>query len=106
MKQKNYFEWFDDELYTARSIRDRFYKIYAKSHSSNDHQNFIQAKYEFKKLNDQKMIDYFQNKSPRDFKSSKKFWEFYSRSLVMRKNKANQHITTEIKYENEKANSN
>jgi hypothetical protein len=55
------FPWFDDELLNPE-IDD--------------------VKKAYRKLCRIKMIEYFRSKSMRSIKNSKKFWEFYSSSIV------------------------
>jgi len=41
------------------------------------------------------MINYFKSKSMKDFKNSKKFWQFYSASIKIKSDKSNDRIITD-----------
>lgn len=51
----------------------------------------------YKDLNEEKIIEYFKNKSMSDFKSNKKFWELYSSKIKIKSNKNLEQSTFQIK---------
>ena len=84
---RNYCPWMDDELLEIRQYRDNLYRIYLNSKSSNDRNNFIAYRKLFFSLQNAKMIYFFRDKSLSDFKSSKKFWNFYSSYIKIKSDK-------------------
>lgn len=89
IKIKNNFNypWVDTELIEARNHRDKLHKIHSNSQLEFDFLIASEAKTNYNSLLKSKMIEYFKNKSANDFKSSKKFWEFYSTSVKLKSDK-------------------
>ena len=49
---------------------------------------YKEARREFKNLNKLKIKEYFQTQTTKDFKNSKKFWQFYKSSVKLRSDKS------------------
>ena len=95
LRNSNLFPWFDDELLLTRHYRDCAYKKFIKTGDYFERAEFLKFKKLFKDMNDQKMIEYFKNQKPQDFKNSKKFWQFYSSKVKIKSdNSANRQITS------------
>jgi hypothetical protein len=90
------FPWVDIELLDARNIRDKLYKIHAATNTEFDYQIFSSARANYNLLLNEKMITYFKNKSTKDFKNSKKFWQFYSATVKLKSFGINQSMATTI----------
>lgn len=86
VRNSDQFGWYDDQLYSVRAKRDKLYKVYAESKSQRDFEAFQLAKSEFEKLNNQKLIEYFKDKTLNNFKNSKKYYEFYSSLIKIKSN--------------------
>ncbi|RMZ98144.1 RNA-directed DNA polymerase from mobile element jockey-like [Brachionus plicatilis] len=69
--QSNYFPWFDDELIGLKKNRDIAYKKLSESESSFDKMIYDYLKRAYKDLNEEKIIEYFKNKSMSDFKKKR-----------------------------------
>jgi len=95
--------WFDVELLEAKAARDKAHKRFLKTKSDStdrineDHQTFINLKQEYNQLVKSKMIQYFKDTSPKDFKNSKKFWQFYESTLMLNSSKVNGKCSTTMK---------
>jgi len=88
IQEENKFPWFDLELYKVRHLRNVLYEKANKTQLQSDWGSYKTARNNFAKLNKQKIITYFENKGIRDFKNSKKFWEFYKSSVKIRSDKS------------------
>ena len=67
-------KWLND----AKNDRDKAYKIFKISKLDSDYTIFDNLKKIYNDLNKDKMISYFKDKTPKDMKNSKRFWEFMS----------------------------
>lgn len=85
VKHKDYFPWIDEELLQLKYHRDQLHKNFKTSGLSEDYKLFSDARKAYNDLHNQKLIDYFKDKSPKDFQSTKKFYEFYSSFIQTRK---------------------
>ena len=83
LKKENKCPWFDLELTKAKNLRDSLYSLFYKSRLAKDWVNYKEARTNFKRLNRIKIKDYFENKGTKDFKNSKKFWQFYRSSIKL-----------------------
>ena len=94
--------WLDVELSEAKSRRDKAHKIYLKSKREKkptelqDFLTFDEFKKEHNQLVKTKMIKYFKDTSPKDFKNSKIFWEFYSNTIKLNSSKSTNNAPTTI----------
>lgn len=96
MKQENKFPWFDLELSKAKSSRDNLYAAFSTSRSSDDWTLYAEARNHFQSLSRKKMITYFEFKSAKDFKNSKKFWKLYKNTIRIRSDKSGFDGPTQI----------
>ena len=80
------FPWFDNDLVKLRLKKDKSYVNWLKDKNNEKlKSDFLLLKQNYNKLLRKKQIDYFSSKDAKDFKNSKKFWEFYS-SVIKLKN--------------------
>jgi hypothetical protein len=77
LKPPNKFPWFDLELYRTKKARDTSYATAIKSNLESDWDIYKESRNRFQKLNRLKLLAFFEKKGTKDFKNSKKFWEFY-----------------------------
>ena len=84
LKKENKFPWFDLELYRAKHNRDISYSLAIKSKINADWESYKEARRNFHSLNRSKIIGHFEKCNMKDFKNSKKFWEFYRSSVNIR----------------------
>ena len=103
LKNNTNVPWFDVELLETKAARDKAHKQFlkSKSESSNklneDHRIFNSLKKEYNELLKHKMISYFKDTSPKDFKNSKKFWKFYESIIKLNSSKSNEKCSTSMK---------
>ena len=76
--------WIDRELQESKHNRDLLYKIASLSSSKTDWSNYKESRRCFQSLNRKKMIHYFESKQIKNFKNSKKFWQFYKSSIKLK----------------------
>lgn len=96
----NQFPWYDQDLISAKHSKDASYKKYKRSLLSADKDVFEFYKRQFKKLNDEKLIEFFKDKTVNDFKNAKKFWKFYSPLIKIKSNEKSAEPTINIKFSN------
>ncbi|CAF1037093.1 unnamed protein product, partial [Brachionus calyciflorus] len=65
---------------------------FKKTGQNEDYELFSKARKVYNDLNNKKLIEYFKDKSPKDFQSTKKFYEFYSSYIQTRKGSENHDI--------------
>jgi hypothetical protein len=94
IKQQNKFPWFDLELYRSKKARDISYSKAIKSRLANDWDTYRDARNNFHKLNRSKLLSFFEKKGTKDFKNSKKFWDFYKTSVKIRSDRAHSDSPT------------
>ena len=76
--------WIDRELQESKHNRDLLYKLASLSSSKTDWSNYKESRRCFQSLNRKKMIHYFESKQIKNFKNSKKFWQFYKSSIKLK----------------------
>ena len=88
----------DMELLDIKQKRDWYYKLSRKNKNleSSDYIMFIEFKKLFKKVNDEKLISYFKDKTLKDFKCTKKFYQFYSSVYTVKSDKSSLTIPLTI----------
>lgn len=91
------FPWVDDELLYIKFLRDSSYKKYKKTNDNEHNQSYKEFRDLYYNLYNDKMVLYFRDKSIRDFKNSKKFWEFYSSYIKIKSDKSSQQRINSIK---------
>ena len=102
LKSRNEIPWNDIELIEAKARRDKAHKIYLRNKTNrsdssvDDYLYFNELKKEYNKLIKLKMINYFKDTTPKDFKNSKRFWEFYSSTIRLNSSKSNNNPPTTI----------
>ena len=101
IKQENKCPWFDLELVKSKTRRDALYSIFSDSRLDHDWENYKDARKNFQSLNRAKIIAYFDNKGPRDFKNSKKFWTFYKSWVKLRSDKTGSDGPNQIMHDSE-----
>ena len=104
LKNENNFPWFDGELHDAKIMRDREHRKYLGFRSVDNFITYEDLKKNYNQLNKIKMINYFKDKAPNDFKNSKKFWQFYSATIKLKSSKDNQASSTSMNNGDEFAN--
>lgn len=83
--------WYDSELKILSHKCHKKYKKAKLTQLPNHQQLKIEAtelRQKYQRLLRDKKIAFFANKSPKDFKASKKFWQLYQGSIKMRSDKA------------------
>jgi hypothetical protein len=80
--------WFDNDLLKERRLCDKLYSKFKKSSSNDDKYIYIQQRNIYQRLLRDKKISYFFDKTPKDIKNSKKFWEFYQSSIKIKSDKS------------------
>ncbi len=86
--------WIDRELQESKHNRDLLYKLASLSSSPTDWSNYKDSRRCFQALNRKKMIEYFDSKQIRDFKNSKKFWQFYKSSIKLKSDVSSSDMPT------------
>ncbi|CAF1141057.1 unnamed protein product, partial [Brachionus calyciflorus] len=90
--------WYDEELVKLKHLKNSTYKRYKRSGLNEDKESFEYYHKLFKNYNDEKLIEYFKDKSMGDFKNAKKFWEFYSSKINIKSDKSANNPISHIKY--------
>ncbi|CAF0801056.1 unnamed protein product [Brachionus calyciflorus] len=98
LKNPNQFAWYDDDLMRLKHQKDSSYKQYVRSNSLIDKEIYDKFNISIKKLNEDKLIDYFKDKPINDFKSSKKFRQYYSSKIKIKSEKSNSNPISHVKY--------
>ena len=96
LKQESKCPWFDLELTKSKAARDTYYAVFVKSRLEHDWNRYKIARKDFQSLNRTKIIAYFENKSAKDFKNSKKFWQFYKSWVKIRSDKSSSDEPSQI----------
>ena len=78
--------WFDSELREAMVQREIANNAYESSGSIDDLNSLSKAKKNFKSLKKEKLIEFFSDKTGKDFKNTKKYWYFYSSLINIKSN--------------------
>ena len=86
--------WIDRELQESKHNRDLLYKLASLSKSTTDWSNYKESRRSFQSLNRKKMIIYFESKQIKDFKNSKKFWQFYKSSIKLKSDVSSSDMPT------------
>ncbi|CAF1085067.1 unnamed protein product [Brachionus calyciflorus] len=100
IKMHNHFPWYDEELIILRHTRDEAYKVYKRSNLETDKELFQYYKKQFEALNNEKLVNFFKDKTINDFKDSKKFWKFYSSLINIESDKQNEESSIILKIDN------
>jgi len=96
--------WIDHELNMAKNERDYLYKIADKSNDNKEKwDEYRAARTKFQSLNRSKMVAYFKSKGVKDFKNSKKFWQFYKSSIKLRSDVSSDDCPSTMKNGDESA---
>ncbi|CAF1091926.1 unnamed protein product, partial [Brachionus calyciflorus] len=101
VNMENQFPWYDDELIITKNSRDLAYKKQKRTGSEFDKEEFNSLKKLFENLNNEKLINFFKEKSMNDFKEVKKFWKFYSSQIKVKSDKSSEDTLFVLNY-NEK----
>ena len=92
VKDKDQFPWEDKQLIDKRKLRDFFYfESKTEPDKKLKEENISLYKLhrsEYQTLNRLKIKEYFATKTSKDFKNSKKYWQFYSASIKIKSDKA------------------
>lgn len=87
-KSQNQCPWSDEELRISKNYRDYCHTLFSQSKSNHDLLENKEARREFKKLNRLKIKEQFKTQTTKNFKNSKKFWQFYKSSVKLRSDKS------------------
>ena len=82
------FPWIDKELNVVKGLRDRYYSIANKSKCQTDWLNYKKYRNLYKSMYRTKLIEFFALKTASDFRDTKKFWNFYKSSIVIKSDKS------------------
>ena len=96
----NQFPWYDEDLIIVKHSRDSVYKKFKRSLLNSDMEIFEYFKRQFKQLNDEKLIEFFKDKTMNDFKNAKKFWKFYSPLVKIKSDKSSNDSAINKKFDN------
>ena len=69
--------WIDDELKDLYKQKEYPHQLKCLSNNIEDNLKFIDLRKKCKKIRNQKMVEFFADKTAKDFKCSKKFYKFY-----------------------------
>ena len=106
IKNFNQFPWYDDDLLRLKHQKNSAYKRFNRTNSSQDKEIYEYFNNSFKSYNDEKLIEYFKDKSMSDFKNSKKFWQFYSTKINIKSDNSNLNPIGHVKLNNGKTSEN
>ncbi|RNA02458.1 RNA-directed DNA polymerase from mobile element jockey-like [Brachionus plicatilis] len=98
LKNSNQFPWYDEELLKLKHLKDASYKRHNRTCPSEDKDLFEYYNKLFKSYNEERMIEYFKDKTVNDFKNSKKFWEYYSSKINIKSDKSSSNPISHVKY--------
>ncbi len=92
LKNKNQFPWIDKELIVVQNLRNFYYASFVNGGRTNiaDLELYKECRTMYQSMNRAKMKDYFASKTQKDFKNSKKFWNFYSSTIKIKSDKSAQ----------------
>jgi hypothetical protein len=98
LRFKSFFPWYDDELIKLKHLKNSFYKRFKRTDSANDKVLYDHYNRLYKDYNDEKLIEYFKDKSMNDFKNAKKFWEFYSSKISIKSDKSSNNPISHVNF--------
>ncbi|CAF0828555.1 unnamed protein product [Brachionus calyciflorus] len=78
--------------------KDSAYKQYIRTNSTHDKEIFENFNRLFKNYNEEKLIDFFKDKSMNYFKNSKKFWQYYSSKISVKSDKTNSNPINHVRF--------
>ena len=104
INMSNQFPWYDEDLICVKHSRDVAYKKFKRSKLDLDNDLYEYYKKQFESLNQEKLINFFENKTGNDFKNAKKFWQFYSPLIKIKSDKNRDQTATTIKFDNKTIN--
>ena len=78
LKKKKSLPWYDNKLVVAERKCSKLFSKWKKSQTDSNKARYIGIRKIYQKLLRQKQISYYENKISKDFKDSKKFWNFHS----------------------------
>jgi hypothetical protein len=81
--------WIDHELESILRIRDKSYKLFLKSNDPDDHSYLVNLNKEIKSMTSEKMKKYFSSRETHDFLNTRKYWDFYKSSFVLKSERGN-----------------
>ena len=93
---ENIHPWNNKALREAKHNRDLLYKIASLSGSQVHWAEYKVARSTFQGLNRKSMIEYFSKHGVRDFKNSKKFWQFYKSSIKLKSDASNSDMPSKM----------
>jgi hypothetical protein len=93
------FPWIDDDLRYIQHLRDENFKKWKITNLVEDYLMYKNFRTLYDKNYNTNLINYFQTKTPKDFKESKKFWKFYSTFMSVKSDKSGNQSIKCIKYD-------
>jgi exonuclease III len=97
--------WYDNDLRKAERKCSKLFVKSKKYPSSVDiKENFLEARRNYQSLLRSKKTEFFKNKTPKDFKSAKDFWEFQASSVKVKSDKSSNTAITSITVDGKKLN--
>jgi hypothetical protein len=97
VKDTDHDPWYDKELFEAEKLRDYLHYVYNSSFLESALLNFKHARDDFQKLRRVKQKEFFESKNMKDFKNSKQYWQFNSRSIKIKSDKNDIDVPTSFK---------
>jgi hypothetical protein len=93
--------WYDDELVLNKKHLLSLFKKACTSNEMNDWNNFREARASYQSSFRKKKVDFFADKTSKSFKSSKRFWQFYSSSMKLKNSDLSSRAPKSIEQNNE-----
>jgi hypothetical protein len=88
LKNTNQFPWIDKELIIVQRLRDYHHVSWKKTQLASDHELYKEYRSLYQSLNRSKIKEYFASRTQKDFKNSKKFWQFHSSLISIKSDKS------------------
>ena len=91
--------WYDEELLRLRHLKNSNYKRSVRTGLPEDKEMYDYYNKLFNDYNDEKLIDYFKDKSVNVFRNSKKFWEYYSSRINIKSDKTSSNPISHVRFD-------
>jgi hypothetical protein len=98
IKSLDSFPWIDDDLRYIQFLRDSNYKKWKITNTTDDYLIYKDLRLIYDKKYNSNMLEYFKTTCPKDFKNSKKFWQFYSTHMPIKSDKSGKQNFNIIKH--------
>ena len=87
-KNAKQFPWIDKELIIVKKLHSHHHASWKMTQLATDHELYREYRSMYQSLNRSKIKEYFASQTQKDFKNTKKFWQFYSSLIKIKSDKS------------------